>query len=490
MVDVTAATATNATTATTGSGGQIVDAPTAPSGSTSALLALSVAGLVVSVVQTLVLPLLPEFMTAFHASVSSVTWIFTAALLAGAVATPLLSRFGDMYGKKRMTVVALSVLVVGSVISAVSSSLPFLIVGRTLQGVSSALIPLAIGIIRDTFARERVTTAIGIVSATMGVGGGLGMLVTGVIAAHTTSYRPVFWISAVVAVIGLAMVVVLVPEKGQGVPARPDIPGAVLLAGWLICLLLGLSEGPDWGWGSPRTVGLFAAAAVLCAGWILVELRTREPLVRLDLLIGKRSFSANLASMLLGFAMFAAFALFTNLVQSSKSEVGYGLNASVLDVGLYLLPSTAGTLIFSVFAGRLERRIGAAYSLAVGSVFVGLGLGWLAVSNGHVYDMLASSAVQGIGFGIAYAALGALAVQHVPMHSSSIASGVNSLVRTTGGSIGAAVTASLLSSYVIAGTGTPTLHAYELSYAILAAGAILAAVAAAANGLRYGSTQP
>jgi MFS family permease len=449
------------------------------------LTALAVAGLVVSVMQTLALPLLPEFMRAFHTSVSAVTWVFTATLLAGAVATPVLSRFGDMYGKRKMILIAMALLVAGSVVCAISGSLAVLVVGRALQGVSSAMIPLAIGVIRDTFPRERITTAIGIVSATLGIGGGLGMLVTGVIAEHTTSYRPVFWISAALGALGLILVSILAPGGGRRSTSRPDLPGAVLLAAWLVCLLLAISEGPSWGWGTAGTIGLFAAATAGCSLWVVLELRVPEPLVRLTLLVGPRSLSANLASMLLGFAMFAAFTLFTNLVQTPKALVGYGLSGSVLDVGLYLLPATVGMLIFSAMAGRFERRLGAAYTLAIGSAFVAASLIWLVVSNSHVYDMIASAALQGVGFGIGYAALGTLAVQHVPMDSTAIASGVNSLVRTTGGSIGAAVVASVLATDVIHGTIVPTLHAYVISYAILAAGAVLAAVAAAANGLRH-----
>src|ERR1700733_5017728 len=155
-----------------------------------ALLGLAICALVASLVQTLVLPLLPEFERAFHTSVSTVTWIFTATLLAGAVATPLLSRFGDMYGKKKMILIAMVLLVIGSVVCAISGSLAVLVVGRALQGVSSAMIPLAIGVIRDTFPRERITTAIGIVSATLGIGGGLGILVTGLTRETPTRDRP------------------------------------------------------------------------------------------------------------------------------------------------------------------------------------------------------------------------------------------------------------------------------------------------------------
>ncbi|MDL4777084.1 MFS transporter [Actinomadura xylanilytica] len=449
------------------------------------LLALATAGMVVSVQQTLVIPLLPRLMERFDASVTSVTWVFTASLLAGAVATPLLSRFGDMYGKKKMILLAMGLLVLGSVICALSGSLGVLIAGRTLQGTSSALIPLAIGMIRDTFPRERVTTAIGIVSATMGVGGTIGMIVTGLIADRTESHHPMFWIAAGLAAAGLVLIAVSAPDVGVRTGGRPDLLGAAVLAGWLVCLLLAISEGNQWGWTSGGVLGLFGGAAVLCAAWVLIETRVREPLVRLGLLVGAKSLSANLASALLGFSMFAAFTLISSFVQSPADKIGYGLSGSVLDVGLYMLPSTVTMLLFSALAGRIAGRIGAAHTLAIGSLFAGLSYVWLAVSNEHGYDMLAFSTIQGVGFGIAYAALGTLAVQHVPMDQSGIASGINSLVRTAGGSVAGAVTASILAGRVIAGTSVPSLDAYELCFWIVAAGAGLASLVALGNGLRH-----
>ncbi|NDU71164.1 MFS transporter [Actinomadura sp. DSM 109109] len=457
--------------------------PARPTGPT--LLALAVAGMVVSVQQTLVLPLLPQLMTRFGAPITDVTWVFTASLLAGAVATPLLTRFGDMYGKKRMILLALVLLLAGSVVCAVSGTLPVLIAGRALQGVSASMIPLAIGMIRDTFPPERVTTAIGIVSATMGVGGSAGMIVTGLIATRTGSHHPVFWIAAALAAAGLVLVAATARDVGVRAGGRPDLPGATLLACWLVCLLLGISQGNAWGWTSAGVLGLFGAAAALCAVWVVVELRVRAPLVRLNLLAGPRSLSANVVSALLGFSMFAAFTLIAGFVQARPEEVGYGLGGSVLDVGLYMLPSTVTMLVFSAMAGRIAARLGPAYTLAIGSAFAGLCYAWLAVSNSHGYDMLAFSAIQGVGFGIAYAALGTLAVRHVPMDQSGIASGINSLVRTTGGSVAGAVTASILAGGAASRAGVPSLGAYELCFWVVSAGAALAALIAVAHALRH-----
>jgi MFS family permease len=452
------------------------------------LLALSIAGLVASLQQTLVLPLLPRLMTEFNASVSSVTWVFTATLLAGAVATPLLSRFGDMYGKKKMILLAMGALVVGSVIAALSNSLGVLIVGRAVQGISAALIPLAIGMIRDTFPRQRVMGAIGIVSATLGVGGTIGMLVTGVIARQTDSYRPVFWVATAAGAVGLLLVAFFAPRGSARAGGRPDIFGALVLAGWLVCLLLAISDGNSWGWGSQRIVGLFIAAAVLCALWVIIETHVREPLVRMNLLVGPRSLTANLASILLGFAMFGGFTLISNFVQTPKAQVGYGMSGSVLDVGLYLLPSTAAMLIFSMLAGQFARRLSAAYILGIGAAFVAASFVWVTIAHNHGYDLLIFSALMGIGIGIAFAALGTLAVQHVPLTQSGIASGINTLVRTVGGSIAGGTTASILASNTINGTTVPSEHGYVLSFAIVAIVAGAAAAVALVHALLYRRT--
>lgn len=454
------------------------------------LLALGGAGLVVSLQQTLVLPLLPRLQQAFGTSVTSVTWVFTATLLAGAVATPLLSRFGDMYGKKRMVMVTMALLVAGSVVCALSDSLGVLIAGRALQGAASAVIPLAIGMIRDTFPRERVMASIGIVSATLGVGGSAGMLVTGVIADRTSSYHPVFWISAGMGLLALVLVLAFTSSTGTRAGGRPDVAGALLLAGLLVTLLLGISQGNTWGWTDGRTLGLFAAAVVLITTWVLVEQRVREPLVQLRLLSGPRSLSANLASVLLGFSMFAGFTLVSNLIQTPSAVAGYGLSGEVIDVGLYLLPSTVTMLAFSVLAGRFEARLGAAFTLAVGATFAAVAYVWLAVRHDTPLDVMIFSGVQGIGFGIAYAALGTIAVEHVPMSQSGIASGINSLVRTAGGSIASAATAAILTSQLIANTSIPQIDGYVLSFVIAGIAAALTAVIAAVHGVRHHRPEP
>jgi MFS family permease len=464
---------------------QAAPATSPASHTTITLLALCVAGMIVSLQSTVVVPMMPRLMTELHTNVSGVTWLFTVALLTGAVATPLLSRFGDMFGKKRMIMYIMGLLVVGSVICALGTTLWVEVIGRALQGTSTAMIPLAIGMIRDLFPPHRVTTAIGVVSATMGIGGTVGMLLTGVIAQNTRTFHPLFWIATGLSVLGAALVAVSAKDIGTRHGGKPDYLGAALLGGLLVCLLLAISEGPDWGWRSGRVIGLFVGAAALCVVWVLVELRVAQPLVRIPLLVGPRSGSANLASALMGFAMMGSFTLISNFIQTPKARIGYGLSGTVLDVGLYGIPSAIAMTFFSFRTGAISRRIGPAYTLAIGSFFAGCSSLWLALFHDHGYDMIVSNLLQGIGFGIGYAALGTLAVQHVAMSESGIASGINSLVRTAGGSIAGAITGSILTAVTIAHTGVPTLHAYVICFALLTVGAWGSALVALANGVRH-----
>jgi predicted MFS family arabinose efflux permease len=309
-----------------------------------------------------------------------------------------------------------------------------------------------------------------------------------VIANHTTSAHPVFWITAGMALLSTVLVGVTAKDTGIRHGGQPDFLGAALLAGLLICLLLAISEGPDWGWGSASVIGLFAGAVVLTAVWVFAELKVSQPLVRLPLLIGPRSLSANLASALLGFAMFGSFTLISNFVEAPADKIGYGLSGTVLDVGLYGIPSTIMMTFFSFRTGRIAARIGAAHTLALGSAVAALAPLTLAFFHTHGYQLIISNVLQGIGFGIGYAALGTLAVQHVAMSESSIASGINSLVRTAGGSISGAITGSILSAYTIGHTGVPQLHAYVLSFVLLGIGALGAAAVAFGNGMRHKHT--
>lgn len=443
------------------------------------VVVLAGAAAVTSVQQTAVLPLLGRLQVALHAPLTSVAWAFTASLLVGAVATPLFGRMGDLYGRRRMLLAALGALVAGSVLGALSTSLAVLVVARVLQGVSMAALPLTIGIVRGVVPREKLPTGLGVVSATMGVGVGGGLVLAGVVARYTDGYRPVFWVIAGLAAVAAAVVALVVRDGEPSARGRLDLPGAALLSGTLVSLLLGIGQGRAWGWTSGRVLGLFAAAVVLGALWILVERRTAEPLVDVAMLTHRGTMGASLASLLLGFALYGGFTLIPNFVQTPV-RAGYGFGASVLAAGLFLLPTTLLMLVVSTQAGRLMRRAPAAVLVAAGSGLTGLGIGWLALFRAHRWDVYGATVLLGVGVGLAFAALGTMVVEHVRPDQTAVASAVNSLVRLVGGAVAGAVTTALLARDTLPGTSVPTEHAYATGFALGGGVALLAAVAALA----------
>lgn len=220
---------------------------------------LALAGLTFALLQSLVAPALPEIQRDLHASTTSAAWILTAYLLSASVLTPIVGRLGDMFGKERTLVVALGVLGVGTLLAALATNIAVLIVARVIQGCGGAIFPLAFGIIRDEFPRERVVSGIALISAILGVGGGLGIVLAGPIS-QELSYHWLFWFPLVLVVIATIATLLFVPESPVKSPGRVNWAGAALLSGWLVCVLVAISEGPTWGWGDTRTVGLFAAA--------------------------------------------------------------------------------------------------------------------------------------------------------------------------------------------------------------------------------------
>jgi EmrB/QacA subfamily drug resistance transporter len=426
---------------------------------------LSLGGGAYALLQSLVVPALPVLQRDLHTSTAGVAWIFTSYLLAASVVTPIAGRLGDMFGKKRVLVIVLSGLAAGSLLAAVVTSLPLMIVARTIQGLGGAIFPLAFGIVRDEFPRERVAGAIALISGILGIGGGLGIVLAGPIL-QSLSYHWLFWIPLVVTVIATAAAIVFIPESTLRAPGNVHWLGAALLSGWLVALLLAVSEAATWGWGSTKTVGLIVLAALLATAWVWAENRVRHPLVDMKMMRLPGVWTTNLAALLLGFGMYSAFILIPQLVQTPKST-GYGFGASVSQAGLFLVPTTIAMLIFSPLGGRLSNVVGSKVPLVLGSVMTTVSFVVLAAASAR-WEIYVASALLGVGVGFAFASLANLIVEAVAPDQTGVASGMNTIVRTIGGAIGAEVAASILAANLLA-SGLPAKHGYTLTFTLCAA---------------------
>ena len=436
------------------------------------LAVLSLGGGAYALLQSLVVPALPVLQKDLHTSTSGVAWVFTSYLLAASVVTPIAGRLGDMFGKKRVLVIALWGLAVGTLLGAVVTTLPLMIVARTIQGLGGAIFPLAFGILRDEFPRERVASAIALMSGILGIGGGLGIVLAGPILSNL-SYHWLFWLPLIVVVVVTIAAWVVIPESPIRKPGTVSFSGALLLSGWLVALLIAVSEGATWGWASARVTGLLAAGVVLLAVWIVVESRSREPLVYMRMMQIRGVWTTNLAALLIGFGMYSAFIIVPQFAETPSSN-GYGFGASVTAGGLFLLPSTAAMLVVSPLAGRLAGLVGSRVPLIAGSIVSAASFAVLAFAHGQRWEIYAGTLLLGAGIGLAFAAMANLIVDAVPPGQTGVATGMNTIMRTIGGALGAEIAVSILAGSPLR-DGEPSGRGYTLAFALSAVSLVVAA---------------
>jgi EmrB/QacA subfamily drug resistance transporter len=434
---------------------------------------LALAGMAYSMLSSAVIPALPSIQHSLHTTETGVTWLLTGYLLSASVATSILGRLGDMYGKERLLLVTLVILGVGTVVSALSTSLAPMIAGRIIQGAGGGIFPLAFGIVRDEFPRDRVPGSIGILSSILGVGGGIGIVLGGLIVEHL-DYHWLYWIPLAVTVGAAICTWRFIPESPVRVPGRVNWLAAALMTAGFCCVLIAISETITWGWGSARTLGLLAIGLVGGALWIAVEVRSEVPLIDMTMMRIRGVWTTNLVAFLLGGGMYASFLIYPQFAQLPKST-GFGFGASVVTAGLYLLPAALGMSLLGSAAGRVARRYGSKPAVIAGSGITAVCFGFLALAHGHPYDMLISALLMGIGIGLAFAALGNLSVQAVPAHQTGVATGMNTVMRTLGGALGGQIVATLIANNVA--HGHPTVTGFTDSFVLQAVFLVVAMVA-------------
>lgn len=415
-----------------------MDVSTSPSRSRGVVATLAFAGITAAIMQTLVTPLIADLPQMLDTTASNAAWVITATLVMGAVCVPVFGRLGDLVGKRRMLLVCAVPLILGSVVCALSSSVVPMILGRCLQGMGMGMVPLGIALLRDVVPREKLSSSIALVSASMGIGGGLGLPIAAAIAQYA-HWRVLFWGSAGMALIVAALLWHFIPNvppaaKGQ----RFDVPGAIGLAAGLVCLLLAVSKGGDWGWASGTTLGLFAAAVVALGVWGAWELRTKDPLIDLRTTARPRVLLTNVASIFVGFAMYASMLVIPQLLQFPEAT-GYGLGQSMLAAGLWMAPGGVMMMLVSPLGGKLTNARGPKFTLISGALVIALGYGLSTALMGTAWGMMLTIIVINSGVGLAYGAMPALIMGSVPDSETAAANGFNALMRSLGTSIGAAV---------------------------------------------------
>ena len=352
--------------------------------------------------QTLILPALPALVRQLGASPLAVSWLLTAYLVAASVATPLIGRLGDLFGRGRALTWVMAIFCFGSIVCALGQSLPLLVAGRVLQGVAGGVFPLAYGIIRDTFPPAARMRAIGTLSVSLGVGAALGPAIAGVIV-DRAGPSAIFWVGMIGAIPALAAAR-LVPERPAGPRAQVDWLGAVALAGALTALLVLVTQGQRFGWTSGPTLGVAAAGAVLARWWVAIESRRASPLMDLALLRRRTLALTNGAALCVGCGIFMAYVPLAAIAQAPRST-GYGLGLSVAASGALLIPHGVAQILAGPWTGGLCARIGSRATLTIGTSVNAVTMGAITAFHGSALSLM-------VGGGVPRAGTGLLAHRH------------------------------------------------------------------------------
>lgn len=409
--------------------------------------ALVYAALSTAIVSSLGMLLVPTISQEMGVPVSTAQWMLTLNLLAGAIATPVMGRLSDGPHKKKLLLVSLIIILVGSIIAAVAPNFTVFLIGRTLQGLTYGIVAVTISLARRYVEKAKVQGAISSLSVTVATGIGIGYPLTGVIAG-LGGFRWAFWFATLFVLSAIFVVYKVIPADSAepGTSARFDSLGATLLAFGLGSLLLGISEGPSWGWSSPVTIGVLLASVVLLLIWVRVELRSAHPLINLKVFKNAEVLLANLTAVGLGAAMYIGLSL-ASLVAQAPESTEYGLALPVFWAGFVMFPLSVG----SFSANRLVRRLGHSISLAtllpIGTAVMAVAGVLLWLAHAELWEILLGMLLFGLGMGAAYAAMPALIARSVALEELGSSVSFNQVLRTVGSSFGTAVSGALIAAH-------------------------------------------
>ncbi len=439
---------------------------------------MSVVALTVAVLQTGVVPILAVMARQLDASLLDVSWTVTANLLAAAATTPLIGRLADLHVKKRVLLIVLGIVLAGSLLAALTTSLPMLIVARVLQGASFSLYPIGVSILREELAPGRLMGAMAVLSGVLGFGGGMGLVITGLLMRGDAGYQRMFWFTAAFSVLVIVAVAAVVPQRPRSTTGSVDWAGAAGLAIGLSLLLLAITQGNTWGWASARTPAVGLAGAAALGVWWWWERRCRQPLVSTVMLTRRPILMTNIATVAVGMGLYFGFLGLTTFVQAPTAS-GYGFGATVLQASVvFLLPGAMAGFLTALASGRYIDRFGGRRVLMVGAAIGVAGFAMLTVAHSAPWQVIAAGILINAYISLAYGALPALVVREVEPGETGVATSVNAIARTVGAAMAAALVAVLLSSN---GTGFPPESSYTVIFGLGAVMALIALLLIAAS---------
>lgn len=447
--------------------------------SRSPYLMLFVAGfssLCAALMQSVVIPIQPELPNLLDTSRANAAWVVTATLLAGGVAMPVSGKLADLYGRKPVLVISSLILLIGSLFCALSDAFGVVIVGRVLQGLAMGYIPVAISFVREVMPAHLRNTAVAGISATLGVGGALGLPIAAWIA-QSYDWHSLFWMTSGLALIMVIANAVFLPNVPAVQTGRLDIIGALGMAIGVVALLVGVSKGNDWGWTSAATLGSLIGGIIVLLLWGRFEVAQKNPLIDLRTTARRPILLTNIAALLAGFGMMAQSIVIPQLLQSPEST-GYGLGQTMLQTGLWMAPAGLMMLVFTPISSRMLTAVGGRITLATGMFVMTCGYGVAFFLLSEPWQLMVATCISSAGVGIAYAAMPTLIMENAPRSEAGAGVGVNALMRSMGTTVAGAIMALVLASMTasLGGTELPTLEAFKICFALGAASGLGAAI--------------
>ncbi|CAB4690473.1 unannotated protein [freshwater metagenome] len=409
------------------------------------LVSLALLTTVTAIVSSLGAPLVPAIAAQYDVALGDAQWALTAALLCGAVTTPLVGRLGSGRLRRPVILGGLLVVMAGTALSALPLGFAVLVAGRAMQGVGMALVPLAIATARDAIAPDRLASAVALLSVTTVAGAGLGYPVTAVVA-DLGGLPLAYALGTVLTSLTLVMAWRYVPGRPGEEPAHVDVVGAGLVGAGMVATLLAVSQGESWGWASPRTLVVGALGLLVLGGWLAWSLRTPRPLVDLRLAVRPGLAGPNLVAFAAGIGMYTLLTLVVVVVQAEPHD-GFGLGLPVAVAGLMLVPYSLMSVAGSRLAQSVSRRWGTGLLLPTGcGLFLAATL-LLAVRHDHLAELIAWMALGGLGSGFTFSSLAVLMVPHVPRSETGSAVAFNQVLRYLGFSVGSSLSIALSEIY-------------------------------------------
>jgi EmrB/QacA subfamily drug resistance transporter len=421
---------------------------------------------------------LPSIGRELEFSRENLSWVINAYTLVFGGFLLLGGRMADLLGRRRLFMLGLGVFSIASLVGGLSSNDVMLVIARAFQGLGAALVsPAALSIVTTTFAEgaER-NRALGVWGAVAGAGGAAGVLLGGVLTEYL-GWEWVLWVNVPIGALAIFLAPRLLPESRDEVEHRTfDLPGAFTVTAGLALLVYTIVDAESAGWTSGQTLGLGAVALALIATFLVIESRTRAPLMPLGIFRLRTLRGANVVGLLIGMSLFSMFFFISLYLQQV-------LGFSALETGLAYLPLSVFIILSAGGASQLVTRLGFKPVLTAGLVLIAIGLLWFSqvdADGSYVGDVLFPSLIVAVGLGFAFVPVTIAAVTGTSPAEAGLASGLINTSQQIGGALGVAILASVANSVTNGSTaaspGAALTEGFQTAFLVGAAFAVVGAI--------------